>query len=71
MANPQKNDSAVGKRLLNAKETAEYLGLKEWTVRQWASMGKLPKVKLGKALRFDRLDLERFVEENKSLVRTF
>ena len=71
MANPQRSDSVIGKRLLNAKETAEYLGLKEWTVRQWASMGKLPKVKLGKALRFDKADLERFVEENKSLARTF
>lgn len=71
MANQQRDDFVVGKRLLNAKETAEYLGLKEWTVRQWASMGKLPKVKMGKALRFDRQDLEKFVEENKSMARIF
>lgn len=53
------------KRLLTAEQAAEYLGLATWTVRQWASMGRLPKVKLGRSLRFDISDLEKVIEEGK------
>ena len=53
------------RRLYTASQTAEYLGLKEQTVRQWASMGKLPKVKLrGKSLRFRKEDLDRVINED-------
>ena len=52
-------------RLLNASEAGEYLGLAEWTIRQWASMGRIPKVKLGKALRFDVEDLDRMIVKSK------
>ena len=55
--------NGLGKRLLNAAEAAAYLGLAEQTVRQWASMEKLPKVKVGvKALRFRKEDLDQFIE---------
>ena len=63
-------ESSNNKRLYTASQTAEYLGLKEQTVRQWASMGKLPKVKLGgKALRFDKDDLDRLIASDKSPAR--
>lgn len=57
------------KRLLTASEAGEYLGLAEWTIRQWASMGRIPKVKLGKALRFDVEDLDRYIEGNKTAAK--
>ena len=53
------------KRLLNAQEAAIYLGLAEHTVRQWASMRKIPFVKLGRALRFDKEVLDKFIETNQ------
>jgi excisionase family DNA binding protein len=54
-----------GKRFLSAAETGEYLGLAEGTVRQWASMRKIPFVKLGRSLRFDIRDLEELANANK------
>ncbi len=70
---PPKNDSfrrvksdisPQEKRLYNAAEATAYLGMAEQTVRQWASMGKLAKVKVGvKALRFRKEDLDRIIDE--------
>jgi len=53
------------KKLLNASQASEYLGLSEGTVRQWASMKKISSVKLGKALRFDIKDLDDLIESSK------
>ncbi len=58
-------DPRPQKRLLTAPEAAQYLGLAVWTIRQWASQGRIPKVKMGKALRFDVEDLDRYIEGNK------
>ena len=43
----------VGKRLLNAREAAQYLGLEVDTVYRKARLRELPSVKVGRALRFD------------------
>ncbi len=53
------------KGLLTAKKAAQYLGISEHTVRQWASMGKIPKVKIGTALRFDVDDLDQLINEGR------
>jgi excisionase family DNA binding protein len=55
----------IEKRLLTAKQAGEYLSVAEWTIRQWASMGRLPKVKLGRSLRFGIEDLDKLIEEEK------
>ena len=57
------NDS-VGKRLLNVREAAEYLGLEVDTVYKKSRLRELPSVKVGRALRFDVKALERFVEKH-------
>ena len=57
------NDS-VGKRLLNVREAALYLGLDDDTVYKKARLRELPSVKVGRALRFDVQALERFVEQH-------
>jgi excisionase family DNA binding protein len=54
----------VGKRLLTPRETAEYLGLKVDTVYKKARMRELPSVKVGRALRFDIVALDRYVEQH-------
>ena len=54
----------VGKRLLNAGEAAEYLGLKADTVYRKARLRELPSVKVGRSLRFDLRALERYVEQH-------
>lgn len=48
-------------RLLDAGEVAAYLKVSEWTVRDWVRQGRIPHVKLGRALRFRESDLESFV----------
>ena len=54
----------VGKRLLNTKEAARYLGLEVDTVYKKARLRELPSVKVGRALRFDVEALERYVEQH-------
>ena len=57
-------NETVGKRLLNVKEAAQYLGLEVDTVYKKARLRELPFVKVGRALRFDVKALERFIEQN-------
>ena len=57
-------DSLIGRRLLNVRETAQYLGLEVDTVYKKARLRELPCVKVGRALRFDLKALERFVEQH-------
>src|SRR6266496_182030 len=49
-------------------EAAEYLGVHEETIRQWAREGAIPAAKLGNrgGFRFKREDLERFLEERRT-----
>ena len=54
----------VGKRLLNAREAAEYLGIAVDTIYRMARPRELPSVKVGRALRFDVVALERYVEQH-------
>ncbi|MFN2531093.1 MAG: helix-turn-helix domain-containing protein [Pyrinomonadaceae bacterium] len=53
-----------GKRLLNVREAAHYLGLEVDTVYKKARLREVPSVKVGRALRFDVKALERFIEQH-------
>lgn len=53
------------KRFITAKETGYYLNLSEDTVRKWAMRGKIPYFKFGKALRFDRIAIDKWAEKCK------
>ena len=54
----------VGKRLLNAKEAAQYLGLSVDTVYKMARLRELPSVKVGRALRFDVEALDLYIKQH-------
>ena len=54
----------VGKRLLTPGEAAAYLGLKVDTVYKKARLRELPSVKVGRALRFDVVALDRYIEQH-------
>jgi excisionase family DNA binding protein len=58
------SNRGVGRRLLNVRETAQYLGLEVDTVYKKARLRELPCVKVGRSLRFDVIALERFVEQH-------
>jgi len=55
----------VNERLLDAKEIAERLGVPETWVRESARSGAMPCVRLGRYVRFDLDDIERWIEECK------
>jgi excisionase family DNA binding protein len=57
-------NETVGKRLLDVKEAAPYLGLKVGTVYKKSRLRELPSVKVGRALRLDGKALERYIEQN-------
>ena len=59
-----RSNETVGKRLLNVREAAQYLGLVVDTVYKKSRLRELPSVKVGRSLRFDIKALERFVEEH-------
>jgi excisionase family DNA binding protein len=54
--------SVVQPRLLTVKEAAVYLASSPWFIRSLVWDRKLPKLKLGNRLVFDRIDLDRFVD---------
>lgn len=66
-AHELRSNIGVGKRLLTPGETAEYLGLKVDTIYRKARMRELPSVKVGRALRFDLVALNRYVEQHTIL----
>ena len=57
-------NEAIGRRLLNVREAAQYLGLEVDTLYKKARLREVPCVKVGRALRFDVEALERFIEQH-------
>ncbi len=58
------SNGIVGKRLLNVREAAEYLGLQVDTIYRKSRLRELPSVKVGRSLRFDVNALSRFIEQH-------
>lgn len=56
-------------RLLTAAEAARYLGYSEGTIRNKASRGEIPSVKLGHALRFRLSELDAWIAEQDAAAR--
>ena len=52
-------------RLLSLDQAAKYLGLTKEALKAKVHLGRIPTVDLDKKLRFDRLDLDRMIEQNK------
>jgi excisionase family DNA binding protein len=52
-------------RLLTLDQAAKYLGLTKEALKAKVHLGRIPTVDLDKKLRFDRLDLDRLIEQSK------
>jgi len=59
-----RSNEIVGKRLLNVKEAAQYLGLQRDTIYKKSRLRELPSVKVGRSLRFDVVALNAYVEQH-------
>ena len=51
-------------RLLTITEASQYLSLHPKTIYFMARKGELPVVKVGRAVRFDRVALDRWIEKS-------
>ncbi len=53
------------KRYANIKEVAEYTSLPIKTLYEWASIGKIPSIKLGRRVLFDLNDIDKVMASLK------
>jgi len=51
--------------LMTVKEAAQFLSISVSTLYGWAWQRRIPFVKVGRALRFDRIDLQEFVQAHR------
>jgi len=54
--------------LLSVEDVARILKISRSTIQRWCHAGKLPAVKIGKAYRIRRGDLDRWYEEKRARV---
>ncbi|HSU59952.1 MAG TPA: helix-turn-helix domain-containing protein [Bryobacteraceae bacterium] len=59
------NGNVERPRLLNLDQAAIYLGMTPDAVKSKAIQGQVPAVKVDKKWRFDRIDLDRWIEVHK------
>ena len=62
-----KESAVLAPRLLTLNQAAIYLGLTADALKAKVHMGRIPTVDLDKKLRFDKLDLDRMIEESKKI----
>lgn len=53
------------RQLMTLEEVAQHLRIGKRTTYAWAKSGKLPAFKVGGSWRFDRADIDRWVEKQK------
>ncbi len=56
-------ESALPRRLFTVKDAENYLDCSRWTLQRWVSKGLLRQVKIGRTIKFDLTELDRFIEE--------
>jgi excisionase family DNA binding protein len=61
------NGNVERPRLLNLDQAAIYLGMTPEAVKSKAIQGQVPAVKVDKKWRFDRIDLDRWIEDHKRI----
>ena len=58
----------VDKGILTTQEAAQYLSIKEETLRRWAAAKAIPVVRLNRLLRFRRSALDEWLAEREQAV---
>lgn len=53
------------KRYVNIKEVSHYTSLPVKTLYEWASLGRIPSIKLGRRVLFDLNDIDSFMHSLK------
>ena len=63
-SNDKRDNERIGRRLLKVEDAAEYLGLSVDTLHKWVQGRAIPHVRAGRALRFDLVALNRYIDEH-------
>ena len=50
------------KRLLNINEMSEYVGISPGSLYVWVSRGRIPHVKIGRKLMFDKRTIDKWID---------
>lgn len=60
------NNQNITSPMLNREDAAKYLGISSSTLANWACTRKfnIPYIRLGKAVRYRKSDLDAFIESN-------
>lgn len=58
-------DETNGPRLLNLKQSAEYLSAHPWALRRMVRERRIPHLKIGRGYLIDRHDLDSYISKNK------
>ncbi len=53
------------KRYVNIKDVSEYTSIPVKTLYEWASIGRMPSIKMGSRVLFDLNDIDRIMESFK------
>ena len=64
------NNIIEAARLLTAKNAAAYLAISERKLWDMTKTGEIPAVRLGRAVRYDRQDLDAFIQQAKGICHT-
>jgi excisionase family DNA binding protein len=56
--------------LLTVKEAASFLAVSTSTLYGWVHQRRIPFVKVGRALRFELAELQKFIQSNRFPVRS-
>ena len=51
----------MDKRYINPKELSIYLGMSLQTVYEWTSQKKIPYIKLGRLVKFDIIEIDKWM----------
>ena len=54
-------------QIMTLQEVSEYLKIKERTIYDWVTRGKIPAFKLGNAWRFRRSELEDWIDKQRNV----
>lgn len=55
----------MDKRFLGIEELSQYLGLTKGTLYVWVCQRKIPYLKVGKLVKFDLIEIERWLKDKR------
>jgi len=58
-------NSGVEKRYLSIEELSKYISAQKGTIYAWTHMRKIPYSKVGRILRFDKQEIDRWMKKKK------